>query len=134
MRTNPDYLFKFEPNKHYLALVDLSAAKSGDLMKNIDYVAPRMIERFQKEAKTGKYKVGDYIIIDRFVFFFVRKHYRTKFNLKEFAKVAANLPYCLSYKTTVENEQFKPYVEILLDIYDQFEIYETSDWDKRLIK
>src|SRR5690554_146044 len=131
MQLKPKYLFDFEPDKKTLVLVDLSAAKSGELMKNLDYVAPKRVAKFQEVVKKGDFKVGDYLEIDWYVFFFVRKHYRSKFILEDFAKVAGNLPYEYNYKTTNESEKLAPYLEVLLDIYDNIEVYKTSNWDKK---
>lgn len=131
MQLKPKYLFDFEPDKKTLILVDLSAAKSGELMKNLDYVAPKKVAKFQEVVKEGDFKVGDYLEIDWYVFFFVRKHYRSKFVLEDFAKVAGNLPYEYNYKTTNESEKLAPYLEVLLNIYDNIEVYKTSNWDKK---
>ena len=125
------FLFSIERDKKTLLLVDLSAAKSGELMKNLDYVAPEKVAKFQKIVKEGDFKVGDYLEIDSYVFFFVRKHYRSKFVLKDFVKVAGNLPYEYNYKTTNESEKLAPYLEVLLNIYDRIEVYKTSNWNKR---
>jgi len=131
MQLKPKYLFDFEPDKKTLVLVDLSAAKSGELMKNLDYVAPKKVAKFQEVVKKGDFKVGDYLEIDWYVFFFVRKHYRSKFVLEDFTKIAGNLPYEYNYKTTNESEKLAPYLEVLLDIYDNIEVYKTSNWDKK---
>lgn len=100
-------------------------------MKNLDFVNPRIVERFQKMTKDGDYKVGDYIEFDRYIFFFVRKHYLSKFKLEEFRKVAGNIPYQYTYKTTDETPKLKPYLDILLEIYDRIEVYKTSKWDEK---
>ena len=116
-------VFTYEPHKYTLAFIDLNGTISGDLMKQIKYRQPKVIEKMHNFISSVELSIGDNFTIDDYVFIISRKHYRNKTNLILTEKALEDLTFN-HMKTTLENfPELKP----LLDKFN-IEIYETSEW------
>jgi len=121
-------VFIYEKHKKTLAFIDLKGHLSGRLMKNIDYVQPRVIEELKKTILESGNEIGKIIQIRDYVFVTIRNHYNSKVDLNKFKTIMQKLEPQNIYKTTAEN-----YTECLdvikeVDLPYTLEVYETSEW------
>lgn len=126
-------LFLYEPNIRTLALIDLGATKSGEIMQNIGFVQPKIIEKLQEYVNIHKPEIGEIVHIQDYSFFIVRKHYNTRFKEEEFKKIINNLDMNYTYKTTYEvSKTMKPFLDYLLkNSSAHILVYESSNWKDR---
>jgi len=95
------YVFDLTHKGRVLAFTTQGGHITGDLMKNINGVQPRVIERLQEEVKLDN-TLGRIIDIDNFTFVIARKHYNSRPSIKEMEALLATLPEGVHYKTTKE--------------------------------
>lgn len=121
------YLFIHEKEKFYLAFTTQSAHLSGDLMKNIENVAPRAIEELKAEVAKDN-EIGRVIWCGQFVFIITRKHYNSTPDAAKFISMLRSLPSDKIFKTTQETH--KVYANVLAtEKFDNIEVHTSSDWD-----
>lgn len=119
-------IFTYEPNKLTLALTTEGLHLNGTLMKNIDFRRPEIIKKLLE--KKSLVKIGDYVIIDNYLFFVARKHYNSKFNLSGLEVSIKKMFDEISMPIKTTAEDYIDLVNFMKSINDNLEIYETSEW------
>lgn len=125
---NPDYLFKWEPEKKTLFFITQSAHASGIAMKNLQEVQPQVVERVQSLCK-DKPSIGNIITFDNYIFIVSRKHYSSKHDL-DLVSNALDQVKDLSIK--VSGEDF-PTILGLVKSYSNIEIRNISNWEHSIL-
>lgn len=123
-------LFEIEyPRKKILAFVTQGGHVSGEIMKNIEFRMPKVIEQFKKRASDGL-EIGDVLILQDCVFVVYKKHYNSKILKEKFEiilnKVAPELNE-FSLKTT--DEHLPEFKDLILNYLPDIEFRKTSKWD-----
>jgi hypothetical protein len=121
-------IFIYEQNKKTLAFIDIKGHLSGKLMKNIEYVQPRVIKELKQVILESGNEIGKIIVVDNYVFLTVRNHYNSKVDLTKFKDTITQLEPNQIYKTTGEN--YTECLDIIKDVNLPYtlEVYETSEW------
>lgn len=119
-------VFAWEPDKTILFFVTQSGHLSGDLLKNLEDRAPRVVEEMRAEIEKDN-TIGRYFTLrdGRFGFLITRKHYNTKPNEAEFIKMLGNKVPARIHKTTLETHPV--YAKVLKEFaLPDIQIYEYS--------
>jgi hypothetical protein len=91
---NPEYLFKWEPEKKYLFFITQGAHVSGTAMKELNEKAPQVIDLLVKRVNEIKPTIGMAIHIQHagnYTFIVSRKHYSSKHDLDLVSSALASL-------------------------------------------
>jgi sigma54-dependent transcription regulator len=125
---NPNYLFKWEPEKKFLFFITQGAHVSGTALKNLNEVQPEVIELLVEQVNRTKPTIGTVIDIDyvsKYSFIVSRKHYSSKHDLDLVKSALAKLNGI--YK--MSNEDFPTIVELVTREFPNIEIKTGSNWE-----
>lgn len=125
---NPNYLFKWEPEKKFLFFITQGAHVSGTAMKNLNEVQPEVVELLVEQVNRIKPTIGTVIDIDyvsNYSFIVSRKHYSSKHDLDLVKSALAKLNGI--YK--MSNEDFPTIVELVTREFPNIEIKTSSNWE-----
>lgn len=130
VKVNPDYLFKWEPEKKFLFFTTQSAHMSGIALKNLENVQPQIIDELKSIVNSSKPSLGSVITIrERYVFIITRKSYNSKHDLALTLKALNSL----NGNHKMSSEDFPDIVELVTTNCPWVELKETSKWDDRNI-
>ncbi len=90
----------------HLVLIDTNGTVSGNYMKEIQKVRPRVIEKLKNIAKNKEVAVGQPVKISNYVFLAVKNSYRNKLEEKKLEEILKNVPEqykLIDYKTNEED-------------------------------
>ncbi|MCK9482344.1 MAG: hypothetical protein M0R38_11405 [Bacteroidia bacterium] len=114
--------------KTILAFIDTKGSLSGELMKNIKFRRPQVIEDLK--TLSTNFKVGDYAKISNYLFIVMKKNYRNKLTLETADKLLEQLPAelkGLETKTTLEN--YSELKDVIEKHFTLIEFCDTSKWE-----
>ena len=126
---NPEYLFKWKPEKKTLFFITQSAHASGKALKNLQEVAPSVLEKVQSMCADIKPDIGEVIILPMYVFIVSRKHYASKHDLD---LVRQGLDKLKEHSIKMSSEDFPSIVEIARN-YPNIEIKSISNWEHSIL-
>ena len=122
---NPEYLFKWEPEKKHLFFITQGAHASGVAMKELNELRPEVVELLVKRVNEIKPTIGTAIHIDNagsFTFIVSRKHYTSKHDLDLVSSALASL----SGNYKMANEEFPTIVDLVATKYPTIEFRKAT--------
>jgi hypothetical protein len=123
---NPNYLFKWEPEKKILFFITQGAHVSGTALKNLEYIQPLIIEQLKRYVDGLKPAIGSVIPVqDNYIFIVSRKHYSSKHDLDLVRKALMKLQGIIK----MSNEDFPDIVKLVSTEFTNIELKTTSNWD-----
>jgi hypothetical protein len=122
---NPNYLFKWEPEKKHLFFITQGAHMSGIALKNLQYVQPQIVEELVVLVNSSKPTIGSVIAIQDYVFIVSRKHYSSKHDLD----LVKNALHTLKGIYKMSNEDFPAIVDLVATGFPNVGIKTTSKWE-----
>lgn len=122
--------FKYVKDTIFIALIDKSAAMSGNVMKQIAFRQPDVIEKLKEKIKNTDIKIGHCYKIGFFIFIVARENYHRKWDKDILNKImSAIIPQLKTknYKYKIDIEDYPILDECIPDDFD-VEICHHCEW------
>ena len=117
------------PKKQTLAFTTQGGHISGELMKNINFRRPEIIQEFKKLVLTNN-NIGSVIEVKGYFFIVIRKHYNSKVDETTFRKAISLALSQISggenFKTT--NEDWPQFQSVIKELIPNIEFRDRSGW------